>query len=86
VLVEGDIEVTDALSEEDATVESVAEELARLTELDEPVVVCSHRKVLPMVFEALRVDPAPLDKGAMLVVHHDHGLVAAIERIPAPAG
>jgi 8-oxo-dGTP pyrophosphatase MutT (NUDIX family)/phosphohistidine phosphatase SixA len=82
VLVDRHIEVTDALSEEDATFDSVAEELEQL---DGPVVVCSHRKVLPMVFEALGVDPAPLDKGAMLVVHHRDGLVAAIERIPAPA-
>jgi 8-oxo-(d)GTP phosphatase len=86
VHVEEDIEVTDVLSEEGATVEAVAEELERLQELDEPVVVCSHRKVLPMVFEALHVAPAPLDKGAMLVVHHDHGLIVALERIPAPTG
>jgi 8-oxo-dGTP diphosphatase len=82
VLVDRNIEVTDALSEEDATLEEVAEELEQL--FDEPVVVCSHRKVLPAIFEALRVAPAPLDKGGMLVVHHDHGLVAALERIPAP--
>jgi 8-oxo-(d)GTP phosphatase len=82
VLIDEDIEVTDALSEEDATPGNVA---AELEELDGPVVVCSHRKVLPMVFEALGVAPAPLDKGGMLVVHHREGLVAALERIPAPA-
>jgi 8-oxo-(d)GTP phosphatase len=86
VVVDRDIEVTDVLSEEDATLEAVAGELADLQELDQPVVVCSHRKVLPMVFEALHVAPAPLDKGAMLVVHHDHGLIVALERIPAPTG
>jgi 8-oxo-(d)GTP phosphatase len=84
VVVDRDIEVTDVLSEEDATLEAVAGELADLQELDQPVVVCSHRKVLPTVFEALGVDPAPLDKGGMLVVHHRQGLVAALERIPAP--
>ena len=86
VLVDRNIEVTDALSEEDATAEKVAEELELLVATDEPIVVCSHRKVLPTILEALQLAPAPLDKGGMLVVHHDHGLVAALERIPAPAG
>jgi 8-oxo-dGTP diphosphatase len=79
-----DIEVTDELSEEDATPEGVADEVEDLVDSGEPVVVCSHRKVLPLLFEALWVDPPPLDKGAMLVVHHRDGLIAAIERIPAP--
>jgi 8-oxo-dGTP diphosphatase len=86
VRVDQNIEVTDALSEENATLETVAEELEHLQAIDEPVVVCSHRKVLPTIFEALWLAPAPLDKGGMLVVHHDHGLVAALERIPAPTG
>ncbi|HET6560658.1 MAG TPA: NUDIX domain-containing protein [Marmoricola sp.] len=84
VLIDEDIEVTDALSEEDATPGKVADEVEELLEAGEPVVVCSHRKVLPMVFEALGVDPPPLDKGAMLVLHHRRGLIAALERIPAP--
>jgi phosphohistidine phosphatase SixA/8-oxo-dGTP pyrophosphatase MutT (NUDIX family) len=86
VLVDRDIEVTDALSEEDATPETIADELEELQELDQPVVVCSHRKVLPTVFEALGVDPAPLDKAGMVVIHHRDGLIAAVERIPAPSG
>jgi 8-oxo-dGTP pyrophosphatase MutT (NUDIX family)/phosphohistidine phosphatase SixA len=84
VEIDRDIEVTDALSEEDSTPERVADEVEELVELGEPVAVCSHRKVLPMLFEALWIDPPPLDKGAMLVVHHRQGLLAAIERIPAP--
>ena len=86
VLVDRDIEVTDALSEEDATAERVTEEVEHLVGLGEPLVVCSHRKVLPLLFEALWLDPPPLDKGGILVVHHRDGLIAAVERIPAPAG
>ena len=48
--------------------------------------VCSHRPVLPLIFEALGVDAPALDLAAMLVVHHRHGRIAAIERIPAPSG
>jgi 8-oxo-dGTP diphosphatase len=76
--------VTDDLSEEDATAKKVAREVERL--LDEPVVLCTHRKVLPTLFEVLQLEPAPLDKGGMVVVHHRKGRIAALERIPAPSG
>ena len=46
----------------------------------------AHRPVLPMIFEALGVDPPNLDLAAMVVVHHRHGRIAALERIPAPSG
>ena len=84
VVADRHIEVTDDLSEEDATPKRVNKEMEAL--LDGPVVVCSHRQVLPMMFEALNLDPVPLDKGAMVLVHHRHGRIAAIERIPAPSG
>ncbi len=80
------IEVTDVLSEEDATEEGVTDEVDWLLELAEPVVVCSHGPVLPLIFDALGIDHPHLDKGAMLVVHHRRGRIAAIERIPAPPG
>jgi phosphohistidine phosphatase SixA len=86
VEVDREIEVTDVLSVEDAAEEGVTDEVAWLLDLAEPVVVCTHRQVLPLVFEALGMDPAPVDKGAMVVVHHRHGRIAAIERIPAPSG
>jgi 8-oxo-(d)GTP phosphatase len=81
-----EIEVTDVLSVEDATEEGVTDEVEWLVDLGEPVVVCSHRQVLPAIFEALGIDPPPIDKGAMVVVHHRHGRIAAIERVPAPSG
>ena len=86
VAADRNIEVTDVLSEEDATAESVRDELEWLLGLDEPVVVCSHRRVLPYVFDSLGIHQPELDKGAMLVVHHSKGRIAAFERIPAPAG
>ena len=86
VAVDRKIEVTDVLAVEDATEEDVTDEIDWLLDLKEPVAVCSHREVLPWIFEALGIDPPPIDKGAMLVVHHRHGRIAAIERIPAPSG
>jgi len=81
-----EIEVTDALSQEEATETGVAEEVDWLVDLNEPAAVCSHRPVLPMIFEALFVDPPALDLAATLVVHHRRGRIAALERIPAPPG
>ncbi len=81
-----DVEVTDDLSEEDATDKGIGEEVDRLVGLREPVAVCSHRPVLPMIFEALHLDPPALDLAATVVVHHREGRIAALERIPAPPG
>ena len=79
-----DIEETDTFSEEGATEESVGDEVDWLVDLRQPVVVCSHRPVLPLIFEALGVDPPCLEPAAMMVVHHRQGRITAIERIPAP--
>jgi 8-oxo-dGTP diphosphatase len=79
-----EIEETDELSEEDATDVGVAEEVDRLVDLREAVAVCSHRPVLPLVFEALNVDPPAVELAGMVVVHHRQGRIAALERIPAP--
>jgi 8-oxo-dGTP diphosphatase len=74
-----DMEDTDDLSEEDATPETVAEQVQGLLTLKEPSVLCSHRPVLPMVFEALGLEPQPLAPGAVFVVHHRKGRIVATE-------
>jgi 8-oxo-(d)GTP phosphatase len=45
-----------------------------------PLVVCSHRPVLPLVFGALGLRKMSLDKGEMVVAHVRKGKVVAIER------
>lgn len=46
----------------------------------EPTVVCGHRPVLPLMFEALGVEPRPLKPGAALVLHlRPDGEVVAVE-------
>jgi hypothetical protein len=47
---------------------------------DEGAVLCTHRPVLPKVFEALGVKDPGLDLGEMLVVHVRKGEVVATER------
>lgn len=78
------LEDTDVLSEEGATDAGVLEEVAWMLDQNQAAVLCTHRPVLPTVFEALGVHPGTLDPGAMVVVHHRHGRIASIERIAAP--
>lgn len=83
----GKLEVNDVFSEEDATPRAVRRAIADLVEqLEESpkraggVVLCTHRPVLPWVFDALGLEDARLDKGEMLVVHLRRGAVVATER------
>ncbi|MBB5787938.1 NUDIX hydrolase [Jiangella mangrovi] len=55
---------------------------------DDAALVCSHRPILPMLFEAAGVDPGDgLEPGGFAVLHHEHGHVTAVERhLPQGAG
>jgi 8-oxo-(d)GTP phosphatase len=79
-----DIELTDVLSEQDATPLAVIDEVEDLLDRQRPTVVCGHRPILPMMHEALGLEPTPLDPGAAVVLHHRSGRTVAIERVPAP--
>lgn len=76
-------ELADVLSEEDATdhgVHALVEGLLATAPSAGATVVCSHRPVLPEVFEALDLDDPKLEKGELLVVHLRRGRVVAAER------
>jgi 8-oxo-dGTP pyrophosphatase MutT (NUDIX family)/phosphohistidine phosphatase SixA len=83
---EKEIEVTDALSEEEATEGRVTDEVDWLVDLGEAIALCSHRPVLPLVFDALMIDPPSLPTAGAVVVHHRQGRIVALERIAAPSG
>lgn len=77
------IESTTLLSEEGAAAEPTGALILGLaSELPSrgPLVVCSHRPVLPMVFSALGMRKLALEKGEMAVAHIRKGRVVAIER------
>jgi 8-oxo-dGTP diphosphatase len=78
------LESSDGLSEEDATASSVLEVVDELVHGGEGAVVCSHRPVLPSVFDALGVDAVQLGLAAMVVVHHRKGKIIASEQHPRP--
>ena len=74
-----DLEMTDALSEEDAAPAAVGYRVGLLAAAGAPAVLCTHRPVLPMVFEALGVEDRKLAAGQLLVVHLHKGAVVAEE-------
>jgi 8-oxo-dGTP pyrophosphatase MutT (NUDIX family)/phosphohistidine phosphatase SixA len=71
------------LSEEGATpagVRRVVGDVLDLAGAGRNVVLCTHRPVLPDVFDALGVEDPGLAAGELLVVHLRKGIVAATER------
>jgi 8-oxo-dGTP diphosphatase len=77
------VKLYDELSEEDATAEGVLDVVDALLDAGESTVLCTHRPVLPTVFDALGVPEVRLEPGSMLVVHHRKGKVVASEVLDA---
>ena len=75
-------EAYDDLSEEGATTETMVGHVDDLLHAREGAVLCTHRPVLPGVFDALGVPAVELAPAAMMVVHHRKGRVLATERHP----
>ena len=73
------LEEHDDLSEEEASVESVVEIVDDLLDTKEGSVLCTHRPVLPSVFDALGLDGVRLAPSGLLVVHHRAGKVVATQ-------
>ncbi|WP_109507760.1 NUDIX hydrolase [Nocardioides speluncae] len=68
------------LSEEERTDTDVARLVDELLDAEDSAVVCTHRPVLPTLFDALGVDDVRLDPGGLFVVHHRKDRVVATER------
>lgn len=72
------------LSEEKASEKAIAKVLAQATEVDAGTVICTHRPVLPLVYDAAGLDAratsTPQEPGEMLVLHVRKGRVVAVER------
>lgn len=58
----------------------LVEELVGVVGEGHGVLVCTHRPVLPMVFDALGVEDPRLEPGELVVVHLRKGTVAGTER------
>jgi 8-oxo-dGTP diphosphatase len=74
-----DLEVTDAVAEDDATADTVEQVVHELLGRKEPAVLCTHRPVLPLVLATLGVRDPGLEPAEMVVVHHRNGQIVATE-------
>jgi 8-oxo-dGTP pyrophosphatase MutT (NUDIX family)/phosphohistidine phosphatase SixA len=75
-----EIERTAQLSEEDATEKWTRRIVEAGVESNAGIVVCTHRPVLPLLFDALGLVDPGLEKGEMLVAHVRKGRVVSTER------
>jgi 8-oxo-dGTP pyrophosphatase MutT (NUDIX family)/phosphohistidine phosphatase SixA len=57
--------------------------IRKLAAGDKRVAVCSHRPVLPLIFETLGIEPMSLEPGALVVVHRKEGNVFGTEVHPS---
>jgi len=74
------IETAAFLSEEDFAAADIAPLLDGLLSERRSAALCTHRPVLPSVFEILGVAEEPLAPGEAVVCHHRKGRVVAAER------
>lgn len=75
----------DGLSEEEATHDTVIDAVDELVHHHHgSAVLCTHRPVLPAVFDALGLEEVRLEPGGMVVVHHRRGRVVATETHAIP--
>jgi 8-oxo-dGTP diphosphatase len=72
------LEVDDRLAEE-AKPTQVDRSITTIFDRKGPLVICTHRPTLPMVFAALNLDPIELAPGEGLVLHHRKGRILATE-------
>jgi 8-oxo-dGTP pyrophosphatase MutT (NUDIX family)/phosphohistidine phosphatase SixA len=79
-----ELETDDRLSEEDASPKRVRRVVAGLLDGGRDTVVCTHRPVLPEVFDAIGLEDPRLELGEMVVVHLRKGRVVASERHLVP--
>jgi 8-oxo-dGTP pyrophosphatase MutT (NUDIX family) len=75
-----ELESDDRLSEEDATRKRVRRVLAALLDDGRDTLLCTHRPVLPDVFDALGLEDPHLEVGEMLVAQLRKGRIVATER------
>jgi 8-oxo-(d)GTP phosphatase len=70
-----------ALSEERATDSRVRKAVKSLLTSSRRVAICSHRPVLPLIFEALGLESVSLPPGGIVAVHRSDGVVVQVDNL-----
>ncbi|HYO32636.1 MAG TPA: NUDIX hydrolase [Nocardioidaceae bacterium] len=58
----------------------MARQVRQAMQSSKRIALCSHRPVLPAIFEVIGIEPISLDPGGVVVVHRDKGKVLSIEQ------
>ncbi|MGI8614505.1 MAG: NUDIX hydrolase [Nocardioidaceae bacterium] len=74
-----EVDLEKGLTEEDATLGAVAATARSLLAAKTPVVVCTHRPVVPQLFAALGLPSTALEPAQLLVLHRRDGEVLGTE-------
>jgi 8-oxo-dGTP pyrophosphatase MutT (NUDIX family)/phosphohistidine phosphatase SixA len=77
---DGKLLSTSDLSEEDASATAVRRIVEDLVRRRADAVLCTHRPVLPLVYDALGLGYEPQATGELVVIHHRRGRIRALER------
>jgi 8-oxo-dGTP diphosphatase len=75
-----EINSADELSEEDATARGVHDIVDELLHSGDNAVLCTHRPVLPAVYDSIGISHEHQATGELVVIHHRNGKVRAVER------
>ncbi len=73
-----------AISEDGYEVAAMRKRVTSALSSSKRIAICSHRPVLPDVFDALGIDPVSLKPGGLVVVHRKAGSVVSLEPHPDP--
>jgi 8-oxo-(d)GTP phosphatase len=76
------IRLDTAFSQEAMNARKIARTVGRAMQSDERMALCSHRPVLPVIFEAIGIEPIPLDPAGVVVVHRLDGKVVSVDLHP----
>ncbi len=76
------LRVDPSLSEDAFDLDRLKVRVHRELTATRPVVICSHRPVLPAIYAALGLDAEPLEPAGLSVIHRRGGRVQAVEHLP----
>jgi 8-oxo-(d)GTP phosphatase len=76
------IRLDSAFSQQGVNARKIARRLGRAMDGGERIAVCSHRPVLPVIFEAIGMEAVSLDPAGVVTVHRLDGKVVSVELHP----
>ncbi len=74
------ISLDTALSQDNIHPGKIARQIQKAMENGKRMAVCSHRPVLPTIFEEIGIEPISLEPAGVVVVHRERGKVVAVEQ------